>query len=154
MREVVAAAKRGVAVLGVCNGFHLLTESGLLPGALIRNASLKFVCRPVPLSVERSDTVFTSRYADKQVIHLPVAHGDGNYRTDDETLARIEGEGQVALRYAGGANPNGSEDDIAGIYDGSFRVLGMMPHPERAIEPSLGSSDGWPLFESLLEKLG
>ncbi len=154
MREVVAAAKRGVAVLGVCNGFHLLTESHLLPGALIRNAGLKFVCRPVPLSVERAETIYTKHYSPGQVIRVPVAHGDGNYRADGDTLARLRDEGRIAFRYAYGQNPNGSAGDIAGIYDESFRVLGMMPHPERAIEPALGSADGWPLFQSVLESLG
>ena len=154
MREVVAAANRGVAVMGVCNGFHLLTESGLLPGALIRNAGLKFVCRQVDLSVEMSNSPYTSKYGPGQPLRMPVAHGDGNYRADDETLAALKGEGRVAFRYANGCNPNGSADDIAGIYSASKRVLGMMPHPERAIEPTLGSVDGWPMFESMLEQLG
>ena len=154
MREVVTAAKRGVAVMGVCNGFQLMTEAGLLPGALIRNASLKYVCRPVALSVERTDSVFTKRYDAGQLLRIPIAHHDGNYRADPETLAMLEGEGRVAFRYANGDNPNGSQADIAGVYDASRRVLGMMPHPERAIEPILGSADGWPLFESIMEQLG
>jgi phosphoribosylformylglycinamidine synthase subunit PurQ / glutaminase len=154
MREVVAAANRGVAVMGVCNGFHLLTESGLLPGALIRNAGLKFVCRAVDLSVEQTDSLYTKTYAAEQTLRIPVAHGDGNYRADDETLAELNGEGRVAFRYINGSNPNGSADDIAGIYSESKRVLGMMPHPERAIEPMLCSADGWPMFESMLEQLG
>ncbi len=154
MKAVVAAAKRGVPVMGVCNGFHLLTESGLLPGALIRNAGLRFVCRAVELNVERVDTMFAGRYSAGQTLRLPVAHHDGNYRADPETVAMLEGEGRVAFRYANGGNPNGSEADIAGLYDATGRVLGMMPHPERAIEPALGSSDGWPMFESILEKLG
>ena len=154
MKAVVAAAKRGVPVMGVCNGFHLLTESGLLPGALIRNAGLRFVCRAVELNVERVDTRFAGRYSAGQTLRLPVAHHDGNYRADPETVAMLEGEGRVAFRYANGGNPNGSEADIAGLYDATGRVLGMMPHPERAIEPALGSSDGWPMFESILEKLG
>lgn len=154
MREVVAAANRGVAVMGVCNGFHLLTESGLLPGALIRNAGLKFVCRAVDLSVEQTDSLYTKTYAAEQTLRIPVAHGDGNYRANDETLAELNGEGRVAFRYINGSNPNGSADDIAGIYSESKRVLGMMPHPERAIEPMLGSADGWPMFESMLEQLG
>ena len=140
--------------MGVCNGFHLLTESGLLPGALIRNAGLRFVCRAVELNVERVDTMFAGRYSAGQTLRLPVAHHDGNYRADPETVAMLEGEGRVAFRYANGGNPNGSEADIAGLYDATGRVLGMMPHPERAIEPALGSSDGWPMFESILEKLG
>ena len=154
MREVVAAANRGVAVMGVCNGFHLLTESGLLPGALIRNAGLKFVCRAVDLLVEQTDSLYTKTYAAEQTLRIPVAHGDGNYRANDETLAELNGEGRVAFRYINGSNPNGSADDIAGIYSESKRVLGMMPHPERAIEPMLGSADGWPMFESMLEQLG
>ena len=154
MKAVVAAAKRGVPVMGVCNGFHLLTESGLLPGALIRNGGLRFVCRTVGLRVERADTLFAAKYAPGQTLRIPVAHHDGNYRADAETLAMLEGEGRVAFRYADGDNPNGSENGIAGVYDADRRILGMMPHPERAIEPSLGSADGWPLFESILESLG
>ena len=154
MKEVAAAAKRGVAVMGVCNGFQLMTEAGLLPGALIRNASLKYVCRSVALSVGQPDTIYAKRYTTNRLLKIPVAHHDGNYRADPETLAMLEGEGRVAFRYANGENPNGSENDIAGIYDASRRVLGMMPHPERAIEPALGSADGWPLFEAILESLG
>ena len=154
MKAVVAAAKRGVPVMGVCNGFHLLTESGLLPGALIRNGGLRFVCRTVGLRVERADTLFATKYAPGQTLRIPVAHHDGNYRADAETLAMLEGEGRVAFRYADGDNPNGSENGIAGVYDADRRILGMMPHPERAIEPALGSADGWPLFESILENLG
>lgn len=156
MREVVSAAKRGVAVLGVCNGFHLLTESGLLPGALIRNAGLKFVCRSVHLRVERRDTPYTSRYDKGQVVNMPIAHGDGNYIADSDTLARLKDENRVAFRYcsqdgslAPDANPNGSAANIAGIYNETGRVLGMMPHPERAVEPALGSSDGLALFQSI-----
>jgi phosphoribosylformylglycinamidine synthase I len=151
MREVVAAANKGVAVLGVCNGFHLLTECGLLPGALIRNAGLKFVCRSVDLTVERTDTPYAGRYTQGQSLNIPVAHGDGNYTADEDTLARLNGEGQVAFRYQD--NPNGSADNIAGIYSESGRVLGMMPHPERAVEPMLGSSDGLGLFQSIAEVL-
>ncbi len=154
MREVVAAANRGVAVMGVCNGFHLLTESGLLPGALIRNAGLKFVCRSVDLSVEQTDSPYTRTLKANQTLKIPVAHGDGNYRADAETLAELNGEGRVAFRYTNGSNPNGSIEDIAGIYNASKRMLGMMPHPERAIEPVLGSADGWPMYESMLEQLG
>jgi phosphoribosylformylglycinamidine synthase len=154
MKEVAAAAKRGIAVMGVCNGFQLMTEAGLLPGALIRNASLKYVCRPVDMAVGQTDTIYAKHYGADQVLKIPVAHHDGNYRADAETLAMLEGEGRVAFRYANGDNPNGSENDIAGVYDSSRRVLGMMPHPERAIEPALGSADGWPLFESILESLG
>lgn len=160
MREVVAAAKRGVAVLGVCNGFHLLTESGLLPGALIRNAGLKFVCRNVNLRVERADTPYTRRYTDGQILSVPIAHGDGNYVADPETLVRLQGDDRIAFRYCGqegaigpDANPNGSAENIAGIYNETGRVLGMMPHPERAVEPALGSSDGLALFQSIAEVL-
>jgi phosphoribosylformylglycinamidine synthase len=160
MRDVVAKAKAGVTVLGICNGFQVLCETGLLPGVLMRNASLRFVCRDVHLKVERADTMFTSRYRTGEVVRVPVAHGDGNYFADTDTLTRLEGEGRVAFRYvtAGGeataaANPNGSQGNIAGILDGTGRVLGMMPHPERLFEPALGGSDGRRLFESLLDAL-
>ncbi|MEX1147488.1 MAG: phosphoribosylformylglycinamidine synthase subunit PurQ [Sphingomonadales bacterium] len=160
MREVIARARRGVPVLGVCNGFQILTETGLLPGALMRNAGLRFVCRDVHLKVERTDTAFTNRYTPGQVIRIPAAHHDGNYFADDDTLARIEGEGLVAVRYSGpdGAvepanNPNGSLDNIAGIYNEGRTVLGMMPHPERMIEAELGGTDGRAFFESLVEAL-
>lgn len=160
MREVVTAAKRGVAVLGVCNGFHLLTESGLLPGALIRNAGLKFVCRNVHLRVERTDSLYARHYDKGQVLSVPVAHGDGNYVADPEILARLQGEDRIAFRYClpdGAinlhANPNGSAGNIAGIYNETGRVLGMMPHPERAVEPVLGSTDGLALFQSIAEML-
>ena len=153
MREVVAAANKGVVVLGVCNGFHLLTEVGLLPGALIKNAGLKFVCHRVRLRVEQADTLFAAHYAKGQQLQIPVAHGDGNYRCDENTLARLEGEGRIAFRYAPGENPNGSLADIAGIYDENGRVLGMMPHPERAIGEELGSADGLGVFRSLVEGL-
>jgi len=160
MREVVAAANKGVAVLGVCNGFHLLTESGLLPGALIRNAGLKFVCRSVNLRVERTDTPYAKRYTKDQVLSVPVAHGDGNYVADACTLMKLQDEDRIAFRYceSGGAingavNPNGSALNIAGIYNATGRVLGMMPHPERAVEPALGSSDGLALFQSIAEVL-
>ena len=160
MREVVAAAKRGVAVIGVCNGFHLLTESGLLPGALIRNAGLKFVCRSVGLRVERTGTPYTNRYSGGQVLNVPIAHGDGNYVADPDTLARLEDEDRIAFRYCNNdgtvsddANPNGSALNIAGVYSETGRVLGMMPHPERAIEPALGSEDGFGLFQSIVDEL-
>lgn len=160
MREVVARAKRGVPVLGVCNGFQILAETGLLPGALMRNAALKFVCRDVFLKVERTDTAFTNSYHPGQVIRIPVAHHDGNYFTDADTLQRIEDDGQVALRYcdAHGAltpdsNPNGSLSNIAGVYNRDRTVLGMMPHPERMIESELGGTDGRAFFESLVEAL-
>ncbi len=150
MRAVAEKAKKGVLVMGVCNGFQILVEAGLLPGALMRNASLKFVCREVKLSVENADTAFTRGYRPGQVIRCPVAHHDGNYFADPDTLARLEGEGQVVFRYAEGTNPNGSINDIAGIVDRGGNVLGMMPHPENLIEPAHGGSDGRPLFESVL----
>jgi phosphoribosylformylglycinamidine synthase subunit PurQ / glutaminase len=160
MRTVAVRAAAGVAVLGVCNGFQILCEAGLLPGVLMRNASLRFVCRMVHLRVENSDTVFTQGYAKGQVIQTPVAHGDGNYRCDDETLTRLRGENRVAFRYvdASGApsdeaNPNGSIDAIAGILNESRNVLGLMPHPENLIDPVHGGVDGRGLFLGLAECL-
>lgn len=150
MRAVAEQAKRGVMVMGVCNGFQILLEAGLLPGALMRNASLKFVCREVKLQVANATTAFTSGYAPGQIIRCPVAHHDGNYFADPETLARIEGEGQVAFRYADGTNPNGSINDIAGIVSATGNVLGLMPHPENLIEAAHGGNDGRALFESVL----
>jgi phosphoribosylformylglycinamidine synthase len=156
MRAIAEHAARGGLVLGVCNGFQILCEAGLLPGVLMRNASLKFVCREVHLRVETNDTPFTRRYAKGQVIRTPVAHGDGNYRCDDETLARLKGENRVAFRYvdASGnmttdANPNGSLDSIAGILNEKRNVLGLMPHPENLIEPLQGGIDGRALFAGL-----
>jgi len=147
-------------VLGICNGFQVLTETGLLPGVLMRNASLKFVCRDVYLRVEQPDTLFTSHYGKGEIIRVPIAHGDGNYFADEGTLNELEAEGRVVFRYvdkAGhateAANPNGARRNIAGICDRSRRVLGMMPHPERLFEPMLGGSDGRKLFESLLATL-
>ena len=151
MRAVVRAAGRGVPVLGICNGFQVLTEAGLLPGALMRNAGQTFVCRTVPLRVETSQSLFTAGYEVGQTIGLPVAHHDGNYFADDATLDRLEGEGRVAFRYAEAVN--GSMRDIAGILSEAGNVLGMMPHPERAIEPEHGSSDGRALFESAVRGL-
>ena len=151
MHAVRSAAERGVAVLGVCNGFQVLTEAGLLPGALMRNAGLKFVCRDVHLTVENADTAFTSAYARGQAIRIPVAHHDGNYFADEATLNRLEGNGQVVFRYRD--NPNGSQRDIAGIINETGTVLGLMPHPERLCEPAQGGSDGRGLFESLLKSL-
>ena len=155
MRAVVAAADKGVAVLGVCNGFQVLTESGLLPGVLMRNAGQRFVCRTVGLTVENTSSPFTSGFAKGEQIRIPVAHHDGNYFADDATLDALEGDGRVAFRYA--ENCNGSQRDIAGIVSANGRVLGMMPHPERAItdaaHPSLGGSDGRKLFENLVESL-
>jgi phosphoribosylformylglycinamidine synthase len=152
MRAVTEAAGRGVAVLGVCNGFQILTEAGLLPGALMRNANLHFICRDVPLKVETSGTAFTGRYEAGEDIVIPVGHHDGNYQADSETLDRLEGEGRVAFRY--GDACNGSARDIAGIVSEAGNVLGMMPHPERAAEPAHGRTDGRRLFEGLVERLG
>jgi phosphoribosylformylglycinamidine synthase len=151
MREVAERARKGVAVLGVCNGFQVLTEAGLLPGALLRNASLKFVCRNVTLKVENSQTLFTSGYEAGQTLSVPVAHGEGNYFADEATLDRLEERGQIAFRYVG--NPNGSARDIAGIFNETKNVLGMMPHPENAIDSLQGSTDGSPLFSGLAQAL-
>jgi len=160
MREVVAQAGRGVPVLGICNGFQVLTECGLLPGVLMRNASLKFICRDVDLRVERSDTVFTSGYGAGDVIRVPVAHHDGNYFTDPDTLKSLEDNGRVAFRYCApdgaitdAANPNGSLANIAGILNETGNVLGMMPHPERLADPLLGGTDGAPMFTALAEAI-
>ncbi|WP_454885319.1 phosphoribosylformylglycinamidine synthase subunit PurQ [Sphingomonas oryzagri] len=151
MRAVADAAGKGVAVLGVCNGFQVLTETGLLPGALMRNAGLNFVCRDVGLTVGTSQTMFTSRYEDGEEIVIPVAHHDGNYFADDATLDRLEGEGRVAFRYAG--DVNGSARSIAGIVNDAGNVLGMMPHPERMIESAHGRTDGRRIFEGLVGAL-
>ncbi|MBN9272712.1 MAG: phosphoribosylformylglycinamidine synthase subunit PurQ [Mesorhizobium sp.] len=150
MRAVAEKAAKGVMVVGVCNGFQILVEAGLLPGALMRNASLKFVCREVKLQVANANTAFTRGYLQHQVIRCPVAHHDGNYFADAETLARIEGEGQVVFRYAEGTNPNGSVNDIAGIVSAKGNVLGLMPHPENLIEAAHGGTDGRALFEGAL----
>jgi len=149
MDAVRAHAARGGLVLGICNGFQILTEAGLLPGALMRNAGLTFVCREVKLRVETTATPFTGAFAAGQELRCPVAHHDGNYFADAETLASLEGEGRVVFRYAAGTNPNGSIHDIAGITDASGRVLGMMPHPENLVEEIAGGTDGRPLFASL-----
>ena len=149
MRAVSDAAGRGVPLLGVCNGFQVLTETGLLPGALMRNAGLNFVCRPVPLRVENSQSLFTSQYAAGDEITIPVAHHDGNFQADAATLDRLEGEGRVAFRYLD--EVNGSARSIAGILNDAGNVLGMMPHPERAIEAAHGGTDGRKLFEGLVE---
>jgi phosphoribosylformylglycinamidine synthase I len=160
MREVVAHAERGAPVLAICNGFQIACEAGLLPGALLRNASLRFVCEAVRLRVENTDTQFTNRYADGQLITIPIAHGDGRYTADADTLARIEGEGRIVFRYVGGPgdadewwSPNGSMNAIAGIVSSAGNVLGMMPHPERAVDDLLGSSDGLGVFESILSRV-
>lgn len=161
MKSVAAKAKKGVYVLGICNGFQILTEAGLLPGALMRNTNLKYICKDVYLRVESADTPFTRKYGKGRTIRIPIAHHDGNYFADDDTLKRIEGEGQVAFRYCtpqgevnGDANPNGSQGNIAGIFNQSRTVLGMMPHPERLADPLLGGTDGRPMFDGLAEALG
>ena len=153
MRDVKAKADKGVAVLGICNGFQILTEAQLLPGVLLRNAKLKFVCRPVDMVVEESQSAFTRAYKNGERVRFPVAHGEGNYFADEETLDRLEGENRVAFRYASGENPNGAARNIAGILNEKRNVLGMMPHPERACDPLLGSVTGRPLFESLIQAL-
>ena len=152
MQAVVAAAGEGRAVLGVCNGFQVLTEAGLLPGALMRNAGLNFVCRDVQLEVANSQSMFTSRYAAGETLTIPVAHHDGNYFADNATLDRLEGEGRVAFRYAEAVN--GSARGIAGILNDAGNVLGMMPHPERLIEPEQGGTDGRRMFEAVQAALG
>ena len=154
MSAVREHAQAGRPVLGICNGFQVLTESHLLPGALMRNAELKFVCRPVTMTVEETQNVFTRKYSNGQNVTFPVAHGDGNYVADEETLDRLEGEGRVVFRYAPGHNPNGSARNIAGILSEKRNVLGLMPHPERVVDPLLGGgTDGRALFESLIETL-
>ncbi|MFA5968570.1 MAG: phosphoribosylformylglycinamidine synthase subunit PurQ [Sphingomonas sp.] len=152
IQSLVDAAGRGVPVIGVCNGFQILTEIGLLPGALMRNAGIDFVCRDVALSVANAQTVFTSRYSVGETVVFPVAHHDGNYFADTDTLDRLEGEGRVAFRYA--EPVNGSARDIAGVVNAGGNVLGMMPHPERRIEAAHGGIDGRRLFEGLLETVG
>jgi phosphoribosylformylglycinamidine synthase I len=157
MRAIAARADAGVPILGVCNGFQILCEAGILPGILMRNASLHFVCREVLLRVETTRSIYTSRYSQGEVIRCPVAHGEGNYRADEAMLARLKGEDRIAFRYAGAAaaegNPNGSVDAIAGILNEKRNVLGMMPHPENLIEPLQGGTDGRRLFESVLERV-
>ena len=156
MDAVRAHAARGGLVLGICNGFQILCEGGLLPGVLMRNKDLRFICKMQHLRVERADTAFTRAYREGQVIKVAIAHGEGNYEADEETIARLEGEGRVAFRYCdeaglvgGLANPNGSTHDIAGIYSERRNVLGMMPHPENLIDPLVGGVDGAGLFKSL-----
>ncbi len=149
VRDVVAHAERGGLVLGICNGFQVLTETRLLPGALLRNAGLKFSCKEVPLAIANVNTPFTRAYREERETNIPIAHGDGRYYADAATLDRLEGEGQVVFRYM--ANPNGSERDIAGVINARGNVMGMMPHPERASDPQLGRTGGIAVFQSLLE---
>ena len=151
MQTIRERAAQGVRVLGVCNGFQILAEAQLLPGVLMRNASLRFVCREVKLKVENAATDFTRGYTAGQVFRCPVAHHDGNYFADAETLAAVEGNGQVAFRYAEGTNPNGSLNDIAGVFNEKKNVLGLMPHPENLIEAAHGGIDGRALFSGLLQ---
>jgi phosphoribosylformylglycinamidine synthase len=151
MKAIKAHADRGGAVLGICNGFQVLTESHLLPGALMRNAGLKFVCKPVAMTVEETQSSFTRKYDKGQTVTFPVAHGEGNYYADEETLNRLEGEGRVLFRYQ--ENPNGSARNIAGILSEKRNVMGLMPHPERVVDPLTGGTDGRALFEGLIETL-
>ncbi|WP_017754524.1 phosphoribosylformylglycinamidine synthase subunit PurQ [Calidifontibacillus oryziterrae] len=149
MEAVIQAAEAGKPVLGVCNGFQVLLESGLLPGAMKRNKNLKFMCRPVDLEVVNNNTMFTSEYSQGDIISIPIAHGEGNYECDEATLKQLEENNQIVFRYHG-ENPNGSKADIAGIMNDKGNVLGMMPHPERAVSELLGSADGLKLFQSIL----
>jgi phosphoribosylformylglycinamidine synthase subunit PurQ / glutaminase len=160
MREVIKRARAGTPLLGICNGFQVLTEARLLPGVLMRNATLKFICKDVHLRVERTDSSFTGRYRKDEVVKFAIAHKDGSYFADDETLARLEGEGRVAFRYCDkkgevspDANPNGSRNNIAGIYNEARTVLGLMPHPERLADPALSGTDGAKMFTGLVESL-
>lgn len=150
-RSITAHAERGGFVLGICNGFQILTETGILPGALLRNAGLKYICKPVDLAVVTADSAFTHGYAAGHTITVPVAHHDGNYFADDATLDRLEAEDRIAFTYA--RNPNGSARDIAGILSENRRVLGMMPHPERMAEPLHGGTDGAVMFAGLVQEL-
>ena len=151
MTEVKKAADAGKPVLGVCNGFQILTEAGLLPGALLRNKNLKFMCRTVQLKVENNNTLFTNQYEQGQVINIPIAHGEGNYYCDEETLQKLKDNNQIVFTYSG-ENPNGSLEDIAGIINERGNVLGMMPHPERAVDALVGGADGLAVFKSIVKQ--
>ncbi|KOS71445.1 phosphoribosylformylglycinamidine synthase [Lysinibacillus contaminans] len=151
MAEVKKAADAGKPVLGVCNGFQILTEAGLLPGALLRNKNLKFMCRTVQLKVENNNTLFTNQYEQGQVIDIPIAHGEGNYYCDEETLQKLKDNNQIVFTYSG-ENPNGSLEDIAGIVNERGNVLGMMPHPERAVDTLVGGADGLAVFKSIVKQ--
>jgi phosphoribosylformylglycinamidine synthase I len=160
MNEVAKRASDGVAVLGVCNGFQVLTESGLLPGALMRNSKLKFICKDIKLRIDNAKTIFTNAYAEGQIIKIPIAHHDGNYFADKDTIEALEGNNQILFRYVDDegqvtekGNPNGSQNNIAGITNKAGNILGMMPHPERLIEGSLGGTDGVAFFESVFNYL-
>ena len=160
MHEVKRRAEKGMRVLGICNGFQIIAEAGLVPGVLMRNKNLKYICKDVYLRVEDTQSAFTSKYNANEVIRLPIGHGEGNYFADNETLLRLEGQGQVAFRYCAPnghitdlSNPNGSQRGIAGVFNSSRTVLGMMPHPERLSDPKLGGVDGRRMFDSLVETL-
>jgi phosphoribosylformylglycinamidine synthase len=160
MREVKARADKGVPVVGICNGFQIIAEAGLLPGVLMRNANLRYVCRDVHLKIETSQSIFTSKYDAGQVVRIPIGHADGNYFADEDTLNRLEDRGQIALRYCSpdgqlteDANPNGSQRNIAGVFNEAKTVLGLMPHPERLSDPALGGNDGRAFFDGLVEAL-
>jgi phosphoribosylformylglycinamidine synthase len=160
MREIIHRAENGVPTLGICNGFQVLTESGLLPGVLMRNADLKYICKDIHVRVETAQSLFTARYESGQTLRIPIAHHDGNYFADEATLDRMEEMGQIALRYCDpkgaaieNANPNGSARNIAGVFNESKTVLGMMPHPERLADPALSGNDGRGIFDALVEAL-
>ena len=160
MREVKKAADKGVPTLGICNGFQILTESGLLPGVLMQNANLKYICRPVYLRIETSQSLFTAGYAEGQIVEIPVAHNEGNYFADEDTLDLLEGEGRIAMRYStpsgdvnAEGNPNGAARNIAGIFNETKTVLGMMPHPERAADAQHGGTDGKVMLSGLVEAI-
>ncbi|WP_442603048.1 phosphoribosylformylglycinamidine synthase subunit PurQ [Paenibacillus sp. KN14-4R] len=150
MQALIEAAEQGKYILGICNGFQIVTEAGLLPGALLRNKGMKFLCHPTNLEVVNANTPFTSDFREGEIISIPIAHGEGNYYVDDETLAELQANKQIVFRYQQGTNPNGAVDDIAGVCNKAGNVVGMMPHPERAVSDLLGSSDGKRMFTSIL----